>query len=132
MDTFEGAIKDYLLRIVEITGYVGQDIYFIDAPQELNTMYIRYRPVVPDNPFTAFGDITTSIPMIQFDIFGTDEADVLDCSYMVLNALHGFYGDFEHGFVISTSTASGPLVNKDSSVDGWYHGIVEWTPQYKR
>lgn len=132
MATLEGALYTYLAADSGIAAYVGTDIYAFAAPDMIETDFIRYQIVVPSNTPQAFGDVTTAQPTLQIDIFSKDSSRALAIGNLVVTALHGFDGTLATGITVTTSTARGPMVMRDTSDEQWYHGIVEWDVEYTR
>jgi hypothetical protein len=135
MATIEDAISTFVLTQTAITAYIGNDVYFGALPsgyEELTTDYIVYFMVSPDNTPASFGDTTTARPRFQFGIFSKNATSAIAIGNLLVTALHGFRGTLASGIVVLTSFASGPEVNRDTSDEQWYHGIVEWEVEYTR
>jgi hypothetical protein len=132
MATLEDALYTFLTTNSGIAALVGADVYMFAAPDLIETDFIRYQIVVPSNTPQEFGDTTTAQPTVQIDIFSKDASHALDIGNLVLAALHGFDGSLATGITVTTSTARGPMVMRDTSDEQWYHGIVEWDVEYTR
>lgn len=135
MATIEDSINTYLLTQSSITAYVGSRIYCIDADQDETQDYIRYQMVIPSNEPYSFGDTNTAQPRFQFDVFSKSKANCLAIGNLLVTALNRFIGTLAVGTIVIFSTANGPMVTRDTSSEewnGWYHGVVEWKPEYER
>jgi len=132
--TLEDALTTYLLTQTSITAYTS-DIFFIDSMQDLQTDYIRFYVTGPRNDMMGFGDRTRAQPVVQLDVFSTSEVNALAICNAIFVALHGYQGTLATGLTVVTSSASGPMVIRDTSAqewNGWYHGIVNWNVEYIR
>ena len=132
MATIEDAINTYLLTQSTITAYVGNDIYHCAIQENLETDYIRYQMIIASNDPVEFADKTTAQPTFQFDIFSKNDSSALAIGNALVTALHGFSGSLATGINVVTSMARGPLIMRDGTDEQWYHGIVEWNPEYAR
>jgi hypothetical protein len=135
MATIEDAINTWMLTQTAITAYVGTNIFhcaLTPAEQGCETDYIRYQMVIPSNEPYAFTDSNTAQPMFQFDIFSKNDASCIAIGNLLATALNRFVGTLASGLVVIFSTAAGPMVIRDPSDEEWFHGIVEWTPEYER
>jgi len=135
MATIEDAINTFLLTQTAITAYVGADIYHCALPPDrssLATDYIRYQMVIPSNEPYAFGDTDTAQPMFQFDIFSKNDASCIAIGNLLATALNRYSGALATGLTVIYSVAAGPMVMRDTSDEDWYHGVIEWTPEYER
>lgn len=127
----EEAINTWLLTQTQITAYIGADIYFLAAPDLLESDFIRYQIVAPSNEPYSFVSSNTAQPDIQFDIFSKYDTRCVEIGTLLATALNRLTGSFG-GMNIIFSTASGPMVERDLSNEQWWHGIVYWTPEYER
>lgn len=131
MAYIEDSINTWLLTQTAITAYIGSDIYHAAVADSLETDHIRYQSIVPSNEPYAFGTYDTAQPQIQFDIFSKNDSNCLAIGNLLATALNRFTGTMGSNNVIF-STASGPVVMRDTSNEQWYHGIVYWNPEYER
>lgn len=133
MATLETAIKTWLLTQSAITAYVGSDVYHAARPEGLETDYICYEIIYPSNNPYCFGTTNTAQPVVQFDIFSKNDTSCHTIGNALVTALMFFEGTLDTGLnVISTLDTKGPMVTRDRSDEQWFHGIVEWQPEYER
>jgi hypothetical protein len=127
-------INAYLSQsIYDISAYVGTDIYLGALPDGIVSDCIRYQIVSPSNEPYAFGSTNCAQPRIQFDIFSKSAANALAIGNFLATAFNRFQGAVGYaGNNVIFSTASGPMVMRDTSDEQWWHGVVFWNPEYER
>jgi len=131
MATIEAAINTWMLTQTAITAYIGSDVYYGAAPDELDTDHIRYQLVTPSNEPYSFSSTNTAQPEIQFDIFSKNASSCVAIGNLLATALNRFTGALTTDLNVIFSVASGPRVVRDQD-EQWWHGMVYWTPEYER
>jgi len=133
MAMIESALYNNLLTQASITGYVGSNIYSVDAPVDRNiqTDYIRYQVITRDNDPLYFGLTKCGEVNIQIDTFSKLQANCIAIGMELITILNRFSGTLDTGITVHFSTISGPTVAKDTSDEQWYHGINEWKGEYE-
>jgi hypothetical protein len=133
MAFIENALYNYIITQSGITAYVGNDVYSADAPVNsgLETDYIRYQVITKENDPLYFGLTKCGEVTIQIDTFSKLQANCIAIGALLVTALNRFSGAIDTGITVHFSTISGPIVERDTSNEQWYHGINEWRGDYE-
>ena len=88
----EQALMTFLLAQDGITGYVGDRIYYVQAPQETPQPYMVISKVDGPREHSHDGSSHLAHPRFQLSVFASTYSDAKNCVAALQTALDGYTG----------------------------------------
>ena len=115
--TIEEAVHTYALADANITGVVGNRVFFAEAEENATLPYIYYFAVSdPHEPF-AFGETASGQVRMQFTGVAADRYVALDLGHKIIDRFHLIGGTTMDGITVEYVKCTGPITLKAPDQD---------------
>lgn len=125
----EQAILKELLADSGITGFIGERLYYVVAPQDVSNPYIVFSKVSGPREYSHDGASNLARPRFQFSCFATTYYEAKQIAEAIRSAIEAFSGTM--GGAGGVEVGSCFCVNETDIHDVLFHVAVDYLIWHK-